>query len=88
MSFLFFLKSTLLSHNQLFFHWPCVQVHRKRIYSVWYMPPHDEFSGAARHRRQEGAGQCHPVLRYPELWKGVEDAGAPRVPEGIWEAAA
>lgn len=52
------------------------------------MPPHDEFSGAARHRQQEGAGQCHPVLRYPELWKGVEDAGAPRVPEGIWEAAA
>lgn len=33
-----FLKSILLSHNQLFFHWPCVQVHRKHIYSVWYTP--------------------------------------------------
>lgn len=53
-------------------------------------PSQAEFSGGCRREGpdSEESGQCHPVLRYPELWKGVEDAGAPRVPEGIWEAAA
>lgn len=86
--FFFFLKSTLLSHNQLFFHWPCVKVHRKHIYSLWYRPLSGLSSQGLTGAGSREGGQCHPVLRYPELWKGVEDAGAPRVPVGIWEAAA
>lgn len=87
--FFYFLKSIFLSHNELFFHWPCVQVHRKHIYNLWYTPLSWMSSqGLPGEPTAEGGCQCHPVLRYPELWKGVEDAGAPRVPEGIWEAVA
>lgn len=37
--FSFILKSTLLSHNQLFFHWPCVQVHRKHYLQLMVHTP-------------------------------------------------
>lgn len=74
-----FFKSTLLSHSQLFFHWPYVQVHRKGIYSLWYMPLIGRVLRGYRDRRQSGqlVPPCAQVPRAVVRGRGCRSSTSP-----------